>query len=149
MDVATFIEQYWYSLVGLPIAIAGTIYVFRPIFSARAAVQVAPRAYFAKNALIALASGALIGGSAVPILDAKLLEGLIIGLVFLGAILMWILMFENSAVRFAGLFSFWGPLRPIPERMAKPVKHSPLLTMLFLVVGLLGGVCVRMLTLAV
>ena len=33
MDAVTTIERYWYSLVAIPLAIIGIIYVFLPLFT--------------------------------------------------------------------------------------------------------------------
>jgi len=99
MDAVTTIERYWYSLIAIPLGIIGIIYVFLPMFRARAAARLNTRAYFARSALVALVSGALVGGVAVPLLDPEILQGFIIGLLLVGVIFMWILMFEHNAPR--------------------------------------------------
>ena len=141
-----FLIRYWYILLAAVLGLAGAAAVLGPTIAARASKRIAPRQYVARGAIAALVVGLTAGAIAVPLMDPDVLTFTVIGLVFLGAVLGWVLMFENNAVRFGSLFSFWGPIRPIPERMAVPIKRSWALSMLFLVVGLIAGACIRILS---
>lgn len=141
----TFLVRYWYILLGAVLGITVAAIVFGPMVAARASNRIAPRQYVAGSALAAFLVGLIAGAIAVPLLGPDTLSGAVIALVFLGVVLGWVLMFENKAVQIGSWFSFLRPIRPIPERMAVPVKHSWAFSTLFLVVGLIAGACIRIL----
>lgn len=99
------------------------------------------RAWYPLGMLIGGAAGAL----SFSVLGEEALEAVIIGSILAAILLGWVAMFENHAVRYAGLFSWGGMLQPVWRRMFSPARPSWSIVGVMFFAGVVAGVCVRML----
>jgi hypothetical protein len=97
---------------------------------------------------LAFVVGSLIGGAALSVLAQGQFEVLIFASLFVAILLGWVAMFENRAVRYAGLFSWSGLFRPVWRQWLSPARPSWSIAALLFVVGLVAGGCVRVLLLS-
>src|SRR5262245_53336103 len=140
--MSAFIQRYWYLLLALASGVIAAVVLLGPSLVAQATATTTMRAR-PVSAFVALGLGAAAGALGVPLLDEDTIVLVIGGLLGVGVILGWVLAFENNAFRLAGWFKVLGPIQPVPDRMASPVRNSLALTTLLGVVGIMGGACVR------
>jgi hypothetical protein len=54
-----------------------------------------------------------------------------------------VLLLTGGAVCYAGVFSLFGPVQPVPEKMAKAVAPTFVSNALCLFAGSIGGIAIR------
>ena len=140
-----FLEQYWYGLVGLVIGFIAVRRAFRHVRTDTD--DPAPTATHTnlRPSMFAFFGGVIAGAWAVPLLDEEALYMSVFSLVFISIVLGWIVMYTTAPESVVEWLKTRGALGLWPRGMRRPVAESWALPALFLAVGLIGGVCLRIL----
>lgn len=97
--------------------------------------------------LVALILGSVVGAVAFPFVPEDSFELTVFALVAIAILLGWVAIFENKAVRYAGLQMWGGFLRPEWRQWIAPARTSWSVPVLLFVVGMVAGGCARVLLL--
>lgn len=141
------IEQYWYAVVFIVIG----AFVIRQVIADLRTNQddSAPLKKPAnlRTSVIAFLGGGLAGAWIAPYIEHDILVEIVFALVFVAILFGWIVMYTTSPDHVMGWIKRRGGFG-LPRGMGRPVAESVALPILFLITGLIGGICLRILFLA-
>jgi len=142
-----FLEQYWYAVVGVIIGVFAVRRIAADLKAERNDSTPLKMAASLRTPVIAFLGGGLVGAWIAPYLEEEALLATIFGLVFAAIVLGWVVMYTTSPDHVVEWIKNRGGVG-WPRGMGRPVAESAALPILFLISGVIGGICLRILFLA-